>query len=483
MKIRTLVWILLSLASLAAACAPQRTQSPSNDQNIDSVLREYADAGQLSGAVLVARDSKVVYRGAFGLANRELAVPNAVTTRFRIGSVTKAFTAILVLQLVEQGRLRLDGAVTDYLQDYRGPDGNRITVRHLLTHAAGLRDLSDFPRNSNDFPPIVAKVNAGFADTDELVKLIGGYPLLFDPGTSFRYSNDGYVVLGAIIERVAGKPYEAVLAEYILGPAGMRNTGMAFPSRVTQARASGYDRTFEGYENAASVLVAANGGLYSTIDDLYLWWKALADDRLVSPASKVLMFEQTTNVTQFGWKVRPTAETMLVADGSLPGFTSLMIATDSGRQVVIQLTNTRELTHRLGEIYEAIAGSLEGKPNTPPRRSIAEALADDIPTLGIDPALAQAGQRAALPRWYESEPEINSLGYFLLGSRRQVEAVKVFSWIVERHPDSWNAYDSLGEASLAVGDAEAAVKYYRRSLELNPKNSNAAQVLDRMERR
>ena len=121
MTTRALVWILLSLASLAAACASPRTQSPPNDQKVDRVLHEYADAGQLSGAVLVARDSKVVYRGAFGLANRELAVPNTVTTRFRIGSITKAFTAILALQLVEQGKLSLDGTVIDYLPDYGGP--------------------------------------------------------------------------------------------------------------------------------------------------------------------------------------------------------------------------------------------------------------------------------------------------------------------------------------------------------------------------
>lgn len=309
-------------------------------------------------------------------------VPNTVTTRFRIGSITKAFTAILVLQLLEQGRIHLDGAITDYLPHYSGPGADRITVRHLLMHTAGLRDVSDFPRTSNDFPPIVAKVNAGFTDTDELVKLIAGYPLLFEPGSSFRYSNDGYVLLGAIIERVAGKPYSMVIEERIIDPAGMKSTGMALPRSLIGRRASGYDRTFEGYENAPPILVAANGGLYSTVDDLFLWWRALSAGKLISESSRAVMFEPTPNITAFGWKVRPT-EGMLIADGSLPGFTSLMIVADSGRQVVIELTNTREITHRVGDVSASIVATLKGSRVAPPRRSLAEDVASAMTALGI----------------------------------------------------------------------------------------------------
>jgi CubicO group peptidase (beta-lactamase class C family) len=403
-----------------------------------------------------------------------------VTTRFRIGSITKAFTAVLVMQLVEEGRVRLDGTVSHYLPDYRGAGGERITVRHLLAHTAGLRDLSDFPRNSNDFPPIVAKINAGYTDTGELVRLIGSYDPLFAPGTAFRYSNDGYVLLGAIVERVTGKSYEQVLEERILQVAGMTNTGMAYATAVVAGRATGYDRTFAGYLNAAPMLVAANGGLYSSVDDLFRFSRAIATDKLISPASKAIMFEPTPNVTQFGWKVRPTAEAMLIADGSVPGFTALMIATDAGRRVVILLTNTREITHRVGDIYDAVMAALKGDTVAPPRQSIAEALGEALVRTRIDSGLVQAKQRVQSPRWYMNEAEFNSLGYFLLARRRIAEAIRVFSWNVEHYPTSANAYDSLGEAYAAAGDTSAAVRSYRRSLELNPQNANAKAVLEKL---
>lgn len=217
------------------------------------------------------------------------------------------------------------------------------------------------------------------------------------------------------------------------------------------------------------------------MDDLFLWWRALATGKLISESSKAVMFAPTPSVTAFGWKVRPT-EGMLIADGSLPGFTSLMIIADSGRQVVIELTNTREITHRVGDVYAAIAATLKGSTVAPPRRSLAEDVAIAVTTLGIDSALAQASQRKTSGRWYEDESEFNRLGYFLLGRGRRAEAVKVLAWTARNHPDSWNAFDTLGEAYLAAGDTTEAVRNYRRSLELNPQNSNASAILARLPR-
>lgn len=257
---------------------------------------------------------------------------------------------------------------------------------------------------------------------------------------------------------------------------------MASRAALVPKRASGYDRTFDGYENAAPILVAANGGLYSTVDDLLLYWRALSSGLLLTPASQALMFAPTPNVTAFGWKVRATPDTMLIADGSLPGFTALMVISDPARQLIIMLTNTRELAPRVGALCEAVDGAIRGQTVTPPRRSLAEDAAAAIAEQGIEAALQQTTQRRRSERWYESESEFNGLGYFLLAHGRAAAAVKVLEWTAQAQPDSWKAFDSLGEAYLAIGDTAMAVRSYRRSLELNPQNANASAMLTKLQR-
>src|ERR1041384_3585652 len=199
---------------------------------------------QFNGAALVAENGRVVYRGAFGMANMEWGIPNTPDTKFRLGSITKQFTAMLTLQLVEQGKIKLDGKISDYLPDYRKDIGEKVTVHHLLTHTSGIPSYTGQPGFFENVSRNPYKVS-------DFVKKYASGNLEFEPGSKFSYNNSGYFLLGAIIEQVTGKPYEQVLKEKIFDPVGMKNTGYDHHDTIIPKRATGYSKTPDGYTNAA----------------------------------------------------------------------------------------------------------------------------------------------------------------------------------------------------------------------------------------
>src|ERR1044072_7260449 len=231
---------------------------------------------QFNGIALVAENGKVIYKQGFGMANMEWEIPNTPETKFRLGSITKQFTSMLILQLVEQGKIKLDAKLSDYLPDYRKDIGGKVTIHHLLTHTSGIPSYTGLPKFFEDVSRNPYKVS-------EFVKKYASGDLQFEPGSKFSYNNSGYFLLGAIIEKVTGKPYEQVLKENILDPIGMKNTGYDHHNTIIPKRASGYTRTPDGYTNAAYLDMSipyAAGSLYSTVEALYLWDQALyAEDR------------------------------------------------------------------------------------------------------------------------------------------------------------------------------------------------------------
>ena len=220
-------------------------------------------------------------------------IPNTPDTRFRLGSITKQFTAMLTLQLVEQGKIKLDGKIADYLPDYRKDIGEKVTVHHLLTHTSGIPSYTGQPgffENVSRNPYKVA----------DFVKKYTSGDLEFEPGSKFSYNNSGYFLLGAIIERVTGKSYEQVLKENIFDPLGMKNTGYDHHDHAHSETRSGYAKTPDGYTNAAYLDMSipyAAGSMYSTVEDLYLWDQALYTDKLLTAQSKELDVQTVSRIT------------------------------------------------------------------------------------------------------------------------------------------------------------------------------------------
>lgn len=444
-------------------------------------MRRAAAYGQFNGAILVIDRGRRVYEHAFGEANREWHIPNSVTTRFDIASMTKPMTAIAIMQLVQEGRVRLDGKISDYVPYYPPETGQRITVEQLLNHTSGLQEDIGFIDD-----PIAAVVNADLLSNDSLVKLIARRPLRFEPGTSYGYSSDAYAVLGAIIAHVTGRPYWDALRERVLQRAGMTETGVSVLGPIVPRRAAGYAQTWDGYENAPHIGVTPAGGLYSTLRDLERFDRALYGDTLVNEESKRVLFALRSVITAYGWKTSddtlPGGVTRRVVrtTGSLPGFGAVMVRVPSLQRTIIMLANIRTVTSRLEDFALSIGRILDGRPQALPKRSVAEALALDSPDR-LDRHFDE--MRADTARYALSEIELNRLGYHALRSKRDVaRAIAVFQLNVRAFPRSGNVYDSLGEAYLVQGDTVNARANYRRSLKLDPSNTNAADILRRIDR-
>lgn len=232
-----------------------------------------------SGAALVARQGRVLLDKAYGLASRQYRRPNTLRTQFRIASISKQFTAVAILLLHARGKLDVTDRACDYIADCP-PAWHDITLHMLLTHTSGIRGHYDDPTYPawQATPATPAEVMQRFAD----------WPLEFAPGTSWKYSDSGYLVLGRIIERVSGMPYGQFLQENIFAPLGLRDTGYLHATHL----ASGYGNSYEITPAAAADLSVdyAAGGLYSTVGDLYIWDRALFDDAFLSPDLREMAF-------------------------------------------------------------------------------------------------------------------------------------------------------------------------------------------------
>jgi CubicO group peptidase (beta-lactamase class C family) len=320
-------------------------------ERADALVRPYARAGIFSGAVIVARDGAVLFRQAYGAAQREWCVPNTPETRFRIASLTKQFTAAAILRLQEAGRLHLDDPAARHMPGLP-TTWAPITLRMLLDHTAGLPNVTALP----DYPTTLARA----ARTPmEVVGRLFREELLFPAGSAQEYSNTGYILLAAIVERVAGAPFAEALNRLVLAPAGLADTGDADPEAVIAQRAAGYHRVAGQWRNAPPVVPAAAlgaGGLVSTLDDLVAWDAALFSGRVLRPPALAEMVRDGGHGYGLGLYVgRAYGERLLSHGGFLNGFSAIKDSYPDLGLTVVVLGNTetapaQTLSRRLGAL-------------------------------------------------------------------------------------------------------------------------------------
>ncbi len=492
-----------------AAEAPRPATAPTDGAiaalttRLDAYLAQYQAEGILNGTVLVAEHGRVVLARGYGFADVEWRVPNAPDTRFRVASLTKAFTAMLVMQDVAAGRLRVDGRVGDYLPEYPSVEGRRITIAQLLNHSAGL------PEYTWTADLIEAQVPDRPQD---FIRRFAHDPLLFKPGTSFSYSNSGYYLLGLILERLEGAPYERILKERLLDPLGMLDSGYEHPQDVVPRMASGYLRVLAGRENPRyryqdpgrrawyreesrlekpiyrdMVTLYAAGAMFSSAHDLYRWDRALASGRLLPPDLMQYYFRAGRGNYACGWfaarvdadqlprfledfesfKPRPAGDATDVQwhTGSVNGFVTSMLRQPEHDRVVILLNNTGMT--RLAEINAGLVALLDGRAPARMRRSVAEHAA--LAALQGGP---EAGARLFRDlrenrdEYYVSQNELVTISGALQRIARPKEAVAVLEAGLETYPGSAKVLDHLAQAYLAAGDSVAARSATRRLLAL-----------------
>jgi len=302
---------------------------------VDAVAQAYVDAGVFSGVILVARDGKPILRRAYGLANREWNVPATPEARFRLGSITKQFTATAILQLAEQGKLGLDDPIAKYYPQAPAAWAP-VTLRHLLTHTSGIGDYTALPG-------FFAKQSQTQRTPEEIIALTRDMPLAFKPGSKFVYDNTGYILLGYVIEKVSGQPYAAYLQDHIFGPLGLKNTGYDVSETILPQRAAGYTLVAGEVRNApylAMSLPYAAGSLYSTADDLLTWQRALQAGKVLKPASVAAMFTDQGFGYGYGQFIsKVNGRRMWAHAGGINGFSTDLVLFPDDRVSLVILSN------------------------------------------------------------------------------------------------------------------------------------------------
>lgn len=476
--------LLLCLVFVGLSNNPITAQNRA--EQLDQLMSKYFEYGKFNGSVLVSVDEETFLNKGYGYANMEWKQNNAPNTKHRLGSVTKQFTALLILQLAEKGQLDLHKPISTYLPDYPKKTGDIITIHHLLTHASGIPNYTAIKglikeHSMDNFSPV------------EFLDFFKDLDLEFEPGTQFNYSNSGYFLLGYILETISGMSYGDLLVNQIFQPLGMNDTGFDSHSAIIANRAAGYEKSRRSFVNARYLdmsAVYAAGFMYSTTEDLAKWDASLYTNKLLTAEYMDLFLKphQETNegfYYGYGWghgelPIGTSADlaTVISHDGGINGFNTRITRVVKDKILIVMLNNTGVAPLR--NIENSILAVLYDKPFNEPKESLARAT-------GI---LAEEGKYAEALTFFESnldneqydvrESEINELGYQFMYAKNMEGAAKVFKVNMERYPNSFNVYDSYAEAMLYSGKRKQAIKYYKRSLELNPENQNGKDMLARM---
>jgi len=322
--------ILLTRSTQTGTTIPPVIDTPEPSaltQDVDDYLSALVEEKAFSGVVLLAQDGKVEHLKGYGMADAGRGEYNAPQTRFEIGSLTKAFTAVAIMILQEQGRLSVQDRACKYVQGCP-PAYQSITIHHLLTHTSGITDLTSSDVATATPPP--GLVDMSFQQMFDLIK---GRPLAFEPGSKFAYSNTGYAMLGHIIKQVSGEEYTNFISNHILAPLGMANSNFDRPDTAAgtgidsgaKNRAIGYSEPGKPAQLVVGSLIDPVGGLWSTAGDLFLWDQALYTDKLLSKASLSAIF--TPNLQEYGyaWVISEgSSGRMTWHDGEAPGFVSII---------------------------------------------------------------------------------------------------------------------------------------------------------------
>jgi CubicO group peptidase (beta-lactamase class C family) len=405
-------------------------------QRIGVLMTRLHGRGQFDGSVLVARAGAIIYRAGFGCANESTREPFEPSTVSSLASVSKQFTAMAVMMLAEAGSLGYDDPIMRFLPELaRYAPG--VTVRHLLNHTSGIPDVGDL---GIDRP--------GLTNAEVVTALAREPSLASSPGTRYRYSNAGYVLLAIIVERLRGQSLADFLATHVFRPLGMERTFVREPAAVQPAFAMAYDAF--GQPDGDTNGTVGDGGVFSTVDDLHKWDRALAGSSLVRTSTLDAAFTPPIlpdgpSTYAFGWNVRlDQAARTLWHTGSTGGYRSYIERRPAEQLLIVMLTNHGNT--KRADIASAVVHILRGEPFTLPGQSIARRLYDAIKADGID-----AGMRL-----YDS---------------------------LRAFPKSSNAFDSLGDAYVQAGERELAMMSYARATAADPGNRHAAAALSTLRRR
>ncbi|UKB81284.1 serine hydrolase domain-containing protein [Chryseobacterium sp. MEBOG07] len=481
--------VLLSLNTFA-----QKAISNSNKEKakkIDLIIGKYHNYNLFNGSALVVQNGEIILQKNYGKSDMGWNIETTSDTKFRIGSVTKQFTAMLIMQLKQEGKIRLDDKISDYLPWFSKTTGSKITIHQLLTHTSGLPNYTDFP----DFKTKMVFEN--LSGKDFAVKYFKDN-LGFEPGTKQNYCNTGYYLLGLIIEEITKKPYEKVLQEKIFDVLGMKNTGVEDPKEIISNYAQGYDFDYDGYQKTDYIniktAVFSAGGMYSTANDMRKWDDALYTNTLLNDENKKIYFTPNLGDYAYGLVVQKHQNflgsgkdiTTMAHSGGINGFSCNIARIPEDKIYVILLDNTRagKRGGQLEAVIDDVFGILYNTKVDLPKPLIIFEVYKKMKTESVEKGIAYL--KELKKNKFDSynfngfENELNRLTYKFLGEGKPDDALKIIDYAVSEFPNSSNIYDTRGEIYFLKKDYNASKKNYQKTLELNPNNDNAKEMLSKI---
>lgn len=356
--------VLLATTSVAAAQPRQKPSAVSPTAAFERVMKDAFPPDKPGAAVIVVKDGKTLFRKAYGMANLELGVPLQPDMVFRLGSITKQFTATAILLLAEEGKLNVQDRIEKHLPGYP-THGHTITIEHLLTHTSGIQSYTGMPGWMRD--KIMTPMKP-----EELIDGFKKEPMNFAPGERYAYNNSGYILLGAIIEKVSGKSYEAFVKERIFDPLGMTSSYYDNTEPIIKKRAAGYTGDAKEPRNARYLSMTqpyAAGSLASTVDDLARWDEALATGKILKPESLAQAWKPYVlkggEATTYGYGWGPAklrGRRSIAHGGGIFGFSTFALSLPDDKVYVAVLCNSDSPATDPGFLARKLAALATGDP-------------------------------------------------------------------------------------------------------------------------
>jgi len=441
-------------------------------EKISQLVERYSDYNVFQGAVLVAQGDDIIYSAGSGLANREWAIPNAPNVRYRLASLTKGFSAALILKLVDEGKLSLGDTLQHHMPEFQGEKADVITIEQLLRHTSGMQHTTGLPGW------FTGAFRREISDKDYIAE-IAKLPLLSAPGERYSYSNLDYFLLGKIAEQLTGQSYGEALKTRIFVPLGMEDTGVDTTTALLAKRAAGYVWAAgggfrnQGYNNM--MVFGAGAALYSTTEDMFSWYRGLAAGKILSPESMALMFEKDNAI---GWRVQewqlPTGKSLQTInyDGQIDGSSSYLTHFTESDVTVILLGNIGTGSPIKAQMTVELKQALEGAemPQLPLSFHLTKALTENQLAGGIEAYLS------APDAFSVEEDRLESLGNEIGWAQMPQHSVSVRMLAAKLFPQSVRAHARLAETQVRAGNRQAGVIAYTAALALAEEAVDAGMV-------
>lgn len=468
--IRRMLFLIAFLILGLNSFAWSQTGPKLSDKEIATWVENYMNFSvkfdKFSGVVLVSHNGKKVFAKAYGMANYELQVPNTLDTKFRIGSVSKTFTAAAITKLYQENKIDLDASICKYLDECPA-FWEKITIRQLLSHTSGIVSFTGLPEAKGNFLLLEHT-------SKEIVDLFRTKQLESAPGEKYNYNNSGYYLLGLIIEKVSGSPLEQYLQNNFFIPLQLKNTGVDKKETLIINRASGYHQVNDSvFVNTSDINMGnsfAIGGLYSTANDLLKWADVFDSDVLFKDKIRKEIVTKAKNSNYgLGWDLDSAGQNpRFYHDGGITDFsTSLQRIGDF---TIIAISN------KGNDAGIKVAYDIVGKIFTYPAtiRGIQDEMSHE--TSG---ELLQLINKAKqnFPRFRINEKLVNDVADDLMKQEKTKQAIEVYTLNTLLYPDSENAYLKLGEAYLSIKNSQQAMKNFDNCLKINPSNAKAKEYL------